>query len=143
MSNVLKYAYGAAGVALATALVWTAWSIDSAATDLRHAGKMASLQANLIRQCDINAKRNERIVDDLHKELTVTRNRVNALKLRNAGKVVPVSKAADGVNGADNVGAAGRDGVDAEWLFDFAGQAEELKHRLDACQTWAREVSEE
>jgi len=145
LTLLIKYwsqiASGFAGAALAGTLVWTSWRIDSYATAALHAQEMASLEQSLKDQCDQNITKMEAVTNALHKELTASRDRVNMLKLRDAGKKVPVSSSSGGGHGDDGLESTGRDGVTSEALYDFAGRAEECLAKLNACQSWVRSVS--
>lgn len=139
--SITQAVSGAAGAVLAGSLVWLAWSIDSAAKDAAHAREMASVQADLIRQCDAREKLNEVVIHDLHKNITTTGNVVRSLelRLRKANRVHPAAPSC-GVDGAGNVGADERDGDLVGSLPRYAGQCEELKAKIGAWQAWGNGV---
>lgn len=74
---------------------------------------------------------NQEISYDYQKKLSATSSRVAHLKRVYANRCVPLAPAS-GLNEAPDNGADERDGIQTEWLIEYAGRCQGLKDQVDS-----------
>lgn len=124
---------------------WQSWSVADLRDDLYVARQELLLASQNLTACE-----HERdIIDEVSTEYytrldDLTRQRA-AERLRAAGaaRCVPVTKPAAGGDAASAGLVLGTHGVRAEWLLDFAAEAEDVRLRLIACQDYFSKMGAE
>lgn len=85
--------------------------------------------------CFKNFKTNTEVSNVYQKNLSSLRSQLNKLKRVQPNCILPQTS---GRSNATSPGAelSSRNGVSADWLYDFAGRAEEARLKLLGCQQW-------
>ena len=97
-------------------------------------------------QCDADKAITKGVSDDYQKKLDVLNDQLDALRVREAARCIAVSTpvAASGRHGtAGTAKPAGQNGVTAQTLYDFAGEAERYRIQLISCQLFIMETWQE
>jgi hypothetical protein len=126
-----------------------AYLLHTVAVDRLEAQQRAALtdQATKLQgQCDADKAITKGVSDDYQKKLDVLNDQLAALRVREPARCIAVSTpvAAAGRHGAAGTGKpAGQNGVTAQTLYDFAGEAERYRLQLISCQSFITETWQE
>jgi hypothetical protein len=112
-----------------------AWCVNVLILQPMHTAEIERLRNDLIAQCEADKKITSEVSNELQKRLAGLNNRLATLKRVQPSACVPVTNAA---SGHDATAAAGQPvrahGINAASLYDFAGEAEQYRLQLIACQ---------
>lgn len=130
---------GVAAAALAFAYVLHMLSVSW--LEVLHARALKQQEANLRAECLAQQTITREVSDDYQKQISSLNNQLRRLK-RLPKHCVPIPNSPRGRHGTALVGEYGGSyGVTSDALYDFAGDAEQYRIQLKACQSFIIKAS--
>ena len=136
LNNIKSIGYGLAVAALFTSGVWVGVQISH--NKLERALKAQS--EALIAQCNTDKQLTSEVSKEYENKISTLSNRVAALKRLSATKCVSVTSPARIADGSTADGLPNVDGIPADTLIDYAGEAEKQRQQLISLQEFVGRV---
>lgn len=126
--------------ALALAWVLHGWDVDR--IEARQAQALTEQATALQEQCNANKKITQGVEDAYSKQVNSLGDTIRALRLRKPARCVPIaSKPPQRPNAATpEAKLPDGDGIQSEYLIDYAGRAEECRLKLIGLQGFVNQV---
>lgn len=135
---LLKYWQPLAAAIATAALAWLLHSVDVHRLEAKHQRNLVSNAAAIQAECTADKRLTAEVSNDYQTRIAALNNELAAVKrLRPSKCVVPTPIPAPGRNEATSrTKPAEEDGVTSDALYDFAGEAEQYRLQLIACQAF-------
>ena len=133
-------------VVATVALAYLLHTVDVDRIEAKQRAALVDQATKLQGQCDADKAITMGVSNDYQKKLDVLNDQLAALRVREPNRCITVSTsvATAGRHGAAGAGQhAGQNGVTAQTLYDFAGEAERYRLQLISCQQFITETWQE